>query len=105
MTAGFGSRSIVSTKVALAPISLVGLLVTALLAGGMLGAAVTSGLGSIGANTDKAQVTATGSSLEEQALIRFRADERASAARASTPHVRDHIGLSERLFPIGPTID
>jgi hypothetical protein len=126
MTAGLTSQPMTKTKVALAPIALVGLLGAALLAGGMLGATVASELGSLSANGRIAQVNATASSLESRALVQFRAGERESAARDAAaaaslvsqapikvrageresaakgvpPHAQDHIGLTERLFPI-----
>jgi DNA-binding CsgD family transcriptional regulator len=83
MTAGLTSQPMTRTKAALAPIALVGLLGATLLAGGMLGAAVASELDSFNANGRIAQVNATASSLESQALIQFRAGERESAAQAA----------------------
>ena len=126
MAAGFSSRSMARTKVSLAPIALGGLLGAALLAGGMIGAAASVGLGSSSANGRIAQANTVGTSLGSQALIQFRASERESAARdaetaaglvsqalikvrageresaaqAVAPHAQDHFGLTERLFPV-----
>jgi hypothetical protein len=113
-------------KVSLAPIVLAGLVGAALVVGGMLGAAATSALDVAGTTGRSAQANTTSASLETQALIQFRAGERDSAARdaettsgvvsqalinvraserepaaqAVAPHAQDHIGISERLFPI-----
>jgi hypothetical protein len=113
-------------KVSLAPIALAGLVGAALVVGGMLGAAATSALDVAGTTGRSAQANTTSASLETQALIQFRAGERDSAARdaettsgvvsqalinvragerepaaqAVAPHAKDHIGISERLFPI-----
>jgi hypothetical protein len=126
MTAGFSSRSMARTKVSLAPIALGALLGAAVLAGGMIGAVATVGLGASTANGHIAQANTVGASLESQALIQLRAGERESAARdaetaaglvsqalirvrageresaakAVAPRVLDHVGLTERLFPI-----
>ena len=121
MAAGLTGRPIAHTRVALAPVSLVGLLGAALLAGALLGGVITYALDSNGpvartAVMDKSfespaliQVrageresaalgSATDKSFELPALIQVRAGERASAAQEAAPHAQDHIGLMERLI-------
>jgi len=75
MTAGITGRPLAGTKVALAPATLAGLLGVALLTGGLFGAAITSELGSLSSSRPIALVEA-----------------------ATTPHLGDHVGLTERLF-------
>lgn len=115
MTAGLGSRPLAGTKVALAPAALVGLLGAALLAGSLLGFAATSELDSINSNRAMARVAAPAASLESQSFTRrnaqiavgrgplVRDDGLSTSVSQVAPHVADHIGLTERLFPIGAT--
>ncbi len=110
MTAGLRSQQIAGTKVALPRTALAGLVGVALLVGGLLGVATKSELDSISANQASAQVAA--SNLESRLLIERRAqiavgrgplvgDPGAGGSRAQVAtHATDHIGLTERLFPV-----
>jgi hypothetical protein len=79
MTAGLSSRPIAGPKAGLAPQAIVLLIGTVLVAGAIFGAAMTSRLGSVGANSPTAEAAAA------QAFIEFRAAERASENVAAAP--------------------
>ncbi len=110
MTAGLRSQQIAGTKVALPRTALAGLMGGALLVGGLLGVATKSELDSITASRATAQIAA--SNLESRLLIVRHAQIAAGrgplvgdpGAGGSRPrvatHATDHIGLTERLFPV-----
>lgn len=112
MSAGLTSRSITATTVALPRIALAGLLAVVLLVGGLFGVVARSGF-------DTLTGTATGASVATSGLATRMLAERAQIAVGRGPlagdpgtggarpagagHAADHIGLSERLFPITTT--
>ena len=110
MTAGLRSQPTSGTKVALPRTALAGLVGVALLVGGLLGVATKSELDSISANQASAQVAAA--NRESLPLIERRAqitvgrgplvgDPGAGGSRRQVAtHVTDHVGLTERLFPV-----
>jgi hypothetical protein len=109
MTAGIRSQQIAGTTVALPRTALAGLMGVALLVGGVLGVATKSEFDSIAAHGATAQVAA--SSLESRQLTQrsqisvgrgpLVRDPGASGPRRQAPvHAADHIGLTERLFPV-----
>ena len=110
MTAGIRNQPVAGTKVALAPAAIVGLLGATLFVGGLLGVATRAELDSISANPATAQVVAsiaaTRSSIERQAQIAVgrgplvRDPGTAVRRQRNASKAVDHIGLTERLFPV-----
>ena len=112
MTTGLTAQPIGGTKVALAPAAFAGMLGAALLAGGLLGVATKSAVDSINANQAIVQTAAAVASV--QSSERLERTAQIAVGRGPTVgdldvggsrpqvarHEADHIGLSERLFPV-----
>jgi hypothetical protein len=108
MTTGLTSRPFGGTKVALAPAAFAGMLGAALLAGGLLGVATKSEVDSLGAQAIAA-VSAPATTVESRVQAAQIAAGRGPQVRdlglggsrvQPARHQADHIGLSERLFPV-----
>lgn len=108
MSAGIRSQGIATTRVALPPAALAGLMGVALLIGGLLGVVAKSELDATTGTGVAARAVSTLPSrlLMERAQIGVGRgplvqDPGASGSRRQDPtHATDHIGLSERLLPV-----
>ncbi len=103
MTAGHDTRHVAGGGVSLAPPALAGLLGATLLAGGMLGAAITTQLDSFDSSRAVAPAAVTGSQAREhlgltEKLFSSGLEERGSVGPASAARAQEHVGLTERLF-------
>jgi hypothetical protein len=107
MSAGLTSRSIAGTTVALPRVTFAGLMAAALLVGGLLGVVARSEFdGLTGTAADASVATSNVRMITERAQLSVGrgplvADPGTAGALPSGPRpVVDHIGLSERLFPV-----
>ncbi len=110
MSAGLTSRSIAGTTVALPRAAFAGLLAIALVVGGLLGVVARSEFDSLaGTAADASVMTSNVRMVTERARITVGrgplvGDPGTGGARQSGPtRAVDHIGLSERLFPVTST--
>jgi hypothetical protein len=110
MSAGITSQTVAGTKLAIAPTVFAALLAAALLVGGVLGVVTKSGFDSITARSVAGQAAVQGvrsTPLDTRGaqitvgrgpLMQDLGPEGAASRAAS--HATDHIGVTERLFPV-----
>ena len=109
MSAGITSRSIAGTTVAVPRITLVGLLAATLLIGGLLGVVARSEFdtltgSAVGVSVASSDVAARMTVEQAQIDVGRGPLVRDAGTSGARPHrstgAADHIGLSERLFPV-----